>query len=115
MQCKRSSDEFVITRLSFGDIPSDAIATLPLRKTALMSFKENLDTVKTIIRNFYDILDSFSTLAKAKSTTTAIEHILRKGMFKMKSWIFLTELEGHKFIIRTQGINHEARCSEIYN
>lgn len=53
LQSQKRADEFVITRVSFGDRLSGAIATLALRKTALMSLEENPDAVRTIIRNSY--------------------------------------------------------------
>ena len=55
MNINREPDTYVIQRVSFGDKPSGAIATMAMRKTAEMSNKRYPQAARTIINNSYDL------------------------------------------------------------
>ena len=60
MDITRPPDTYVIQRVSFGDKPSGAIATIALRKTAEFGQNEFPEATKVIKENSYmdDIIDS---------------------------------------------------------
>ena len=86
MNINREPDTYVIQRVSFGDKPSGAIATMAMRKTAEMSSKRYPQAARTIINNSYmdDIFDSVPSKEHAKQVTDEIEKVLVKGGFKIK-------------------------------
>ena len=90
MDITRPPDTYVIQRVSFGDKPSGAIATIALRKTAEFGQNEFPEATKVIKENSYmdDIIDSTNNKENALRITKKIEDILDKGGFKMKDWIY---------------------------
>ena len=90
MNINREPDTYVIQRVSFGDKPSGAIATMAMRKTAEMSSKRYPQAARTIINNSYmdDIVDSVPSKEHAKQVTDEIEKVLFKGGFKVKEWFY---------------------------
>ena len=63
LDVSRNPDTYVMTRVSFGDKPAGAIATVALRRTALEHAESSPKAANAIINNSYidDILDSFRT------------------------------------------------------
>ncbi|XP_042883833.1 uncharacterized protein LOC122260556 [Penaeus japonicus] len=89
MDLTRQPDQYVLTRVTFGDRPSGAIATLALRYTAEMQ-KEFYPSVAQVISNdtyMDDILTSVRDLESAKILTQDIEKVLLEGGFRIKHWI----------------------------
>ena len=90
METTKEPDIYVIQRVSFGDKPSGAIATVALRKTAEMGKDQFPEASQVILSNTYmdDIIDSVNNRTKAKQITDDIEKLLIKGAFKLKEWIY---------------------------
>ena len=90
MNSNKEPDTYVIQRVSFGDKPSGAIATVALRKTAEMSKDRYPEATEIILTNTYmdDIIESVDTESKAKQLTDDIENLLEQGGFKPKEWIY---------------------------
>lgn len=90
MNSNKEPDTYVIQRVSFGDKPSGAIATVALRKTAEMSKDRYPEAMEIILTNTYmdDIIESVDTESKAKQLTDDIENLLEQGGFKLKEWIY---------------------------
>ena len=90
MNSNKEPDTYVIQRVSFGDKPSGAIATVALRKTAEMSKDRYPKATEIILTNTYmdDIIESVDTESKAKQLTDDIENLLEQGGFKLKEWIY---------------------------
>ncbi|XP_066029071.1 uncharacterized protein [Pocillopora verrucosa] len=90
MNSNKEPDTYVIQRVSFGDKPSGAIATVALRKTAEMSKDRYPEATEIILTNTYmdDIIESVDTESKAKQLTDDIENLLEQGGFKLKEWIY---------------------------
>ena len=90
METTKEPDIYVIQRVSFGDKPSGAIATVALRKTAEMGKDQFPEASQVILNNTYmdDIIDSVNNRTKAKQITDDIEKLLNKGGFKLKEWTY---------------------------
>ena len=90
METTREPDTYVIQRVSFGDKPSGAIATVALRKTAEMGEDQFPEATRVILNNTYmdDIIESVETREKAKQITGDIEKLLDKGGLKLKEWTY---------------------------
>ena len=90
MNSNKEPDTYVIQRVSFGDKPSGAIATVALRKTAEMNKDRYPEATEIILTNTYmdDIIESVDTESKAKQLTDDIENLLEQGGFKLKEWIY---------------------------
>ena len=90
METTREPDIYVIQRISFGDKPSGAIATVALRKTAEMGKDQFPEASQVILNNTYmdDIIESVNDREKAKQITDDIEKLLNKGGFKLKEWTY---------------------------
>ena len=90
MNTNRNSDTYVIQRVSFGDKPSGAIATVSMRKTAELGKNNSPYAANVIMCNSYmdDIIDSVKDEHHAKKVTGEIEKLLSKGRFKIKGWLF---------------------------
>ena len=90
METTQEPDIYVIQRVSFGDKPSGAIATVALRKTAEMGKDQFPEASQVILNNTYmdDIIDSVNNRTKAKQITDDIEKLLNKGGFKLKEWTY---------------------------
>ena len=90
METTKEPDIYVIQRVSFGDKPSGAIATVALRKTAEMGKDQFPEASQVILNNTYmdDIIDSVNNRTKAKQITDDIEKLLIKGGFKLKEWTY---------------------------
>ena len=90
METTREPDIYVIQRVSFGDKPSGAIATVALRKTAEMGKDQFPEASQVILNNTYmdDIIESVTNREKAKQITDDIEKLLNKGGFKLKEWTY---------------------------
>ena len=90
MNTNRNPDTYVIQRVSFGDKPSGAIATVSMRKTAELGKNNSPYAANVIMRNSYmdDIIDSVKDEHHAKKVTGEIEKLLSKGRFKIKGWLF---------------------------
>ena len=86
MDVMKHPDKYVKQRVSFGDKPSGAIATIAMRKTAEFGRNEFPEATKIIKENSYmdDIIDSKNDKVNALKVTKQIEDILDKGVFKMK-------------------------------
>ena len=71
MEITREPDIYVIQRVSFGDKPSGAIATVALRKTAEMRKDQFPEASHVILNNTYmdDIIESVNNRKKAKQIT----------------------------------------------
>ena len=70
MNSNKEPDTYVIQRVSFGEKPSGAIATVALRKTAEMSKDRYPEATEIILTNTYmdDIIESVDTESKAKQS-----------------------------------------------
>ena len=90
METTREPDIYVIQRVSFGDKPSGAIATVALRKTAGMGKDQFSEASQVILNNTYmdDIIESVNNQKKAKQIIDDIEKLLGKGGFKLKEWTY---------------------------
>lgn len=90
METTQEPDIYVIQRVSFGDNPSGAIATVALRKTAEMGKDQFPEASQVILNNTYmdNIIDSVNNRTKAKQITDDIEKLLNKGGFKLKEWTY---------------------------
>ena len=90
METTQEPDIYVIQRVSFGDKPSGAIATVALRKTAEMGKDQFPEASQVILINTYmdNIIDSVNNRTKAKQITDDIEKLLNKGGFKLKEWTY---------------------------
>ena len=90
METTREPDIYVIQRVSFGDKPSGAIATVALRKTAEMGKDQFPEASQVILNNTYmdDIIESVNNRKKAHQITDDIEKLLNKGGFKLKEWTY---------------------------
>ena len=90
METTQEPDIYVIQRVSFGDKPSGAIATVALRKTAEMGKDQFPEASQVILNNTYmdNIIDSVNNRTKAKQITDDIEKLLNKGGFKLKEWTY---------------------------
>ena len=88
METTKEPDIYVIQRVSFGDKPSGAIATVALRNTAEMGKDQFPEASQVILNNTYmdDIIDSVNNRTKAKQITDDIEKLLNKGGIKLKEW-----------------------------
>ena len=88
METTQEPDIYVIQRVSFGDKPSGAIATVALRKTAEMGKDQFPEASQVILINTYmdNIIDSVNNRTKAKQITDDIEKLLNKRGFKLKEW-----------------------------
>ena len=86
METTQEPDIYVIQRVSFGNKPSGAIATVALRKTAEVGKDQFPEASQVILDNTYmdDIIDSVNNRTKAKQITDDIEKLLNKGGFKLK-------------------------------
>ena len=93
MNTETQPDTYVIQRVSFGDKPSGAIATVALRKTAEMGQDKYPKAAHVIKENTYmdDIIESVSDKEKAKKLAKDIENLLEEGSFKIKEWIFTND------------------------
>ena len=89
MKTERGSDVYVIQRVSFGDRPSGAIATVAMRKTAEMGTRQHPRAATIIKENSYmdDIIESVESPDNAKQLKFEIEQLLAVGGYKMKEWI----------------------------
>ena len=89
IECNRSPDIYVITSVSFGDKPAEAIASLALRKTADIYSEEYPLASQTIIKNMYmdDVIGSVINHEEADKLTSDVDQVLSKGGFKIKSWM----------------------------
>ena len=89
LQTERKPDVYVITRVSFGDKPAGAIATMALRKTADEYTDQYPRAVESIKDNTYvdDIIDSFKCDEDKTETACNIDKILESGGFSIKEWI----------------------------
>ena len=90
METTREPDTYVIQRVSFGNKPSGAIATVALRKTAEMGEDQFPEATRVILNNTYvdDIIKSIETRKKANQITGDIEKLLDKGGLKLKEWTY---------------------------
>ena len=90
MNTNRNPDTYVIQRVSFGDKPSGAMATVSMRKTAELGKNNSPYAANVIMRNSYmdDIIDSVKDEHHAKKVTGEIEKLPSKGRFKIKGWLF---------------------------
>ena len=86
----REPDTYVIQRVSFGNKPSGAIATVALRKTAEMGEDQFPEATTVILNNTYmdDIIKGIETRKKANQITGDIEKLLDKGGLKLKEWAY---------------------------
>ena len=85
----KDPDVYAMTRVSFGDKPAGAIATVALRKTALESAESHPRAAETIIKNSYidDLIDSFHDNNEMMETAATVGSILDTGGFSIKQWL----------------------------
>ena len=100
LDVSRNPDTYVMTRVSFGDKPAGAIATVALRRTALEHAESSPKAANTIINNSYidDLLDSFRTGKDMVNTATSINGILSDGGFEIKEWITSSNISEKRYI-----------------
>lgn len=77
MEKTREPDTYVIKRVSFGDKPSSAIATVALRKTAEMGKDHFPEAAQIILNSTYmdDIIESVDTQERANRLTDDIQKL----------------------------------------
>ena len=85
----KDPDVYAMTRVSFGDKPAGAIATVALRKTALECAESHPKAADTIVKNSYidDLIDSFDSNDEMMETAATISSILETGGFSIKHWL----------------------------
>ena len=85
----REPDHLALTRVTFGDKPSGAIATVAMRQTAEMSKDTHPRECDIINRDSYvdDIMSSNDDEAEVASITNGIDRVLEKGNFFIKHWV----------------------------
>ena len=90
MEKTKEPDTYAIQRVSFGDKPSGAIATVALRKTAEMGKNHFPEAAQIILNSTYmdDIIESVDTQERANQLTDDIEKLLEEGGFKLKEWTY---------------------------
>ena len=90
MEKTKEPDTYVIQRVSFGDKPSGAIATVALRKTAEMGKNHFPEAAQIILNITYmdDIIESVDTQERANQLTDDMEKLLEEGGFKLKEWTY---------------------------
>lgn len=88
MEVDREPDVYIMKRVSFGDKPAGAIATLALRKTAEEYKSTHPRAAEVILTNTYvdDLLDSFKDTPVATETVGDVGGILDSGGFEIKEW-----------------------------
>ena len=86
---KREPDHLALTRVTFGDKPSGAIATVAMRLTAEMSKDTHPRECEIIKRDSYvdDILSSRNKETDIIDITKGIDQVLKKGDFVIKHWV----------------------------
>ena len=101
MVTDKAPDTYVIQRVSFGDKPSETIATMALRKKAEMGSEQFPDAAKIVKDNTYmdDIIESTPDLPTAQKLMQDIETLIIKGGFKLKEWIFSRDSSNGKMSI----------------
>ncbi|KAK3737988.1 hypothetical protein QZH41_001003 [Actinostola sp. cb2023] len=116
LETNRDPDVYVIERVSFGDKPSGAIATLALRKTAEIGQEQYPQAAKTITDNTYmdDIIDSVSTQEEAKTLTKDIEELIKKGGFHIKCWT-TSHVKNEKALIDPTSSSKEKVLGVLWN
>ena len=85
----KQTDHLVLTRVTFGDKPSGAIATIAMRETAEMSKDTHPEECKVIKNDSYvdDILSSRNKTSEVVAITKGIDNVLKKGDFLIKHWV----------------------------
>ena len=93
MDTFREFDHFMLNKVTFGDCPSGAIATIALRYTAEMNRESFPHVAKLIEENTYmnDMIKSVDTLSEAFTLITDTETVLREGNFHIKYWMVSSE------------------------
>ena len=88
-ETNREPDHLVLTRVTFGDKPSGAIATIAMRETAEMSKVTHPEECKVIKNDSYvdDILSSRNKTSEVVAITKGIDNVLKKGDFVIKHWV----------------------------
>ena len=81
---------YIMLRVNMGDRPAGAIATEALYKTADM-FQSDMPRASELLKgNSYvdDLMDSVPSIKEAKELTEGAEHMMSKGGFIIKFWLF---------------------------
>ena len=88
MDTNKTPDIYVITAVNIGDRPSGTIATVALRKTAIMGSKVYPKAAEIVLESTYvdDIVNSVSSKDEADSITKDICSLLQPGNFHIKGW-----------------------------
>ena len=88
MNINQDPDHYILSRVTFGDRPSGAIAIIALRKTAEMFKNKFPESTSILIDNSYvdDLIFSVDSMSVAESRMSEIEHILAEGGFHIKEW-----------------------------
>ena len=97
MDQTKKPDHYILTRVTFGDRPSGAVATVALHKTAEMSIDTHPHVYEVIVSNTYvdDILPNASDRKEATKLTADIDEVIDKGGFKTKGWIMTGDVNQH--------------------
>ena len=90
----KDPDHLILTRVTFGDKPSGAIATIAMRETAERSKDTHPRECDIIKRDSYvdDILSSRNKISEVVNITKGIDTVLEKGDFVIKHWVTNADL-----------------------
>ena len=88
MDTNKTPDIYVITAVNIGDRPSGTIATVALRKTAIVGSKVYPKAAEVVLESTYvdDIVNSVSSKDEADGITKDICSLLQPGNFHIKGW-----------------------------